>query len=71
MIHGGVPLSLKGGGLRLCDKSGHTHASWDIPMKRPLGSKSGKRWGQGSNGHLFTGCLPTDIDKNSRGKESK
>lgn len=60
----------EGGGLRQCDKSGHLHASRDIPIKGPLCSKSGERGAQGSNSQLFTRCLPTNIDKNSSDKKA-
>lgn len=51
-----------GGELRLCDKSGHTHASRDIPLFLKV-ERDGVR---GSNGQLFTRCLPIYIDKNLR-----
>lgn len=46
MLHRESPCCW-GGELRLYDKSGHTHASREIPIKGPLGSKSGQRWGTG------------------------
>lgn len=56
----------RGGELRLCDKSGHTHASRDIPLFLKV-ERDGAR---GSNGWLFTRCLPTHIDKNSKDKKA-
>lgn len=45
MIHKRAPVVEVGGGRgkKLYDKSGHIHASRDIPIKGPLGSKSGER----------------------------
>jgi len=67
-VGGKAPVVERGGGGR--GKSGHPHASRDVPVKGPLGSKSGERWDTGgSNGQLFMRCLT--IDKKSRDKKGR